>query len=382
MSLSVDDLAVLTAFRRHLHQRPEVSGQEAQTAREVLAFLQPHGPDRVISGLGGHGLAVVYEGHEPGPTLLLRCELDGLPITEISTFAHRSQIPGKGHLCGHDGHMATLAGVAMVLGRQRPKRGRVVLMFQPAEEDGSGAAAVIADPAFAEIRPDMSFSWHNMPGVPLGQALLKAGPVACASRGMRVVFEGRTAHASLPETGISPMMALSRLMPALTALSFGDSHGGEFRLVTVTHAIMGVPAFGIAPGAGEIWATLRTLTDDQMAVLALAAQKLVGETAQENNLSVAISWHDDFAHSANDPAAVAVLAEALEAEGIAHRPGDLPMRGSEDFGRFGHGAPAAMAFLGAGETCPPIHNPDYDFPDALIDIGTRMYLRILRNLLG
>ena len=165
---------------------------------------------------------------------MFRAELDGLPIQEVSEAEHRSAVAGRAHLCGHDGHMATLAGLARGLGRQRPQRGRAVLMFQPAEEDGSGAAAVIGDARFRDLAPDFAFSYHNMPGLAFGWAALAAGPVNCASRGMRIVLSGKTAHASTPEFGISPMRAVASLMPGLTALATDKPLTEEFAMVTVT----------------------------------------------------------------------------------------------------------------------------------------------------
>lgn len=382
MVLTNEDTVELVAFRRKLHRAPELSREEAQTARDVRAFLAPTNPDRIITGLGGHGIAAIFEGKEPGPTVMVRAELDGLPIEEISDLPHRSATPGKGHLCGHDGHMAILAGLARLLGRQRPQRGRVVLLFQPAEEDGSGAAAVVADPRFREITPDFAFALHNLPGLPLGHVALVEGPVNCASRGMRIVLNGKTAHASMPETGISPVNVVAELMPALTALGHGGPLDDDFAMVTVTHVRIGEPAFGVAPGRAEIWATLRTLTDASMEDLCVSAEHLILSAAREKGLSVEISHDDIFGHCENAPEAVAHLRRALDAEGVPHGPGDLPMRASEDFGRFGQRAPAAMFFLGAGENHPSLHNPDYDFPDDLIGIGTRVFMRTLRNLLG
>ena len=255
-------------------------------------------------------------------------------------------------------------------------------MFQPAEENGAGAAAVVRDPKFKSIEPDLSFSYHNMPGIKLGHVALAEGPVNCASRGMRIVLKGKTAHASMPETGTSPMPALSRLMPALTSLSHGSPPAKGFSLVTVTHATMGAAAFGIAPGHAELWATLRTLTDDRMKTLVAQAERLVRQSARSAGLGVEINYDDIFAHCENAPEAVAHLRRALDAEGVTHDLGNLPFRGSEDFGQFGKTRPAAMFFLGAGEKHPSLHNPDYDFPDDLIAIGARVMMRTLRDLLG
>jgi len=382
MVLTDEDMVELVAFRRKLHRMPELSREESRTAQEVRAFLAPTKPDRIITGLGGHGIAAIYEGRESGPTVMVRAELDGLPIEEISDLPHRSAVPGKGHLCGHDGHMAILAGLARALGRKRPQRGRAILLFQPAEEDGSGAAAVVADPRFREIAPDYAFALHNLPGLPLGEVALTEGPVNCASRGMRIVLTGKTAHASMPETGISPAPVVAELIPALTGLGRGGPLDEDFAMVTITHARIGEAAFGVAPGRAEIWATLRTLTDAGMEDLCVSAEHLVLSAARRKGLSVEISHDDIFQHCENAPEAVAQLRRALDAEGVPHDRGNLPMRASEDFGRFGQRAPAAMFFLGAGENHPSLHNPDYDFPDDLIGIGARVFMRTLRNLLG
>jgi amidohydrolase len=382
MVLTNQDMVELVAFRHKLHRMPELSREEAQTAQEIRAVLVATNPDRLITGLGGHGIAAVYEGAQPGPTVMIRAELDGLPIEEISEIPYRSTVPGKGHLCGHDGHMTILTGLARLLGRRRPQSGRAVLLFQPAEEDGSGAAAVVADPRFRELTPDFAFALHNLPGLALGKVALTEGPVNCASRGMRIVLNGKTAHASMPETGISPVSVVAELMPALTALGRGGPLDEDFAMVTITHAKIGEPAFGVAPARAEIWATLRTLTDESMEELCVSAEHLVLSAATQKGLSVEISHDDIFQHCENAPEAVAHLRRALDEEGIVHDRGDLPMRASEDFGRFGQRAPAAMFFLGAGESHPSLHNPDYDFPDDLIGIGTRVFMRTIRNLLG
>lgn len=382
MTLTNQDVVDLTAWRRQLHRHPEISNEEQATAREVVSFLAGTAPDRVLTGLGGHGVAAVYDSGRAGPTVMFRSELDALPIHELSGVAHASQVPGKSHMCGHDGHTAILAALGREFGRRRPAQGRVVLMFQPAEETGNGAAGVVADPRFLEIAPDFAFSLHNLPGVPFGEVRLKAGVVNCASRGMRIVLEGKTAHSSMPETGVSPMPAVSALMPALPELGRETFDHDDFCMVTVTHASMGEAVFGIAPGRAEVWATLRTRRDDRMAELCARAESLVAATASGWRLAHATDYHEIFVASVNAPEAVAHLQRALDEEGIRHTEDALPMRASEDFGLFGRGAKSAMFFLGAGERHPALHNPDYDFPDDLIPIGARVFMRVAGNLLG
>ncbi|WP_210878403.1 amidohydrolase [Roseovarius autotrophicus] len=382
MTLTETDIADLTAFRHALHETPELSGEEAGTAQRIKAALTGLAPDTLLTGLGGHGVAAVFAGPTPGPTVLFRCELDALPIEERNTLPHRSRNPGKGHLCGHDGHMAILLGLGRMLSRRRPARGRAVLLFQPAEETGAGAAAVLSDPQFETVSPDYAFSLHNMPGLPLGHVGLAPGPVNCASRGMAVTLTGKSAHASEPENGTSPMAAIAHLMPALTALSHGTPATPDFTLATVTHAQMGAPAFGIAPGEARLYVTLRTLTDDRMATLCTSAEAIIRDTAAAQGLGHDIAWHDIFAHCENHPEATRIIARALDTLDLAHDKRGLPMRASEDFGRFGHRARAAMLFLGAGGNHAALHNPDYDFPDALLPLGAGIFHRIARDLLN
>ncbi|MBP2558652.1 amidohydrolase [Neorhizobium galegae] len=381
MFLTNQDVIELTAWRRKLHAMPEVSGEEVATAVEVQGFLADTRPDRIVTGLGGMGVAVVYDSGIAGPTVLFRAELDALPIEEVGMPDHRSKIPGKGHMCGHDGHMTMLAALGRQFGREKPKRGRVILLFQPAEETGAGAAAVIADEKFRDLVPDYSFSLHNMPGLPLGRVWLKQGIVNCASRGLRIVLTGRTAHASMPETGISPVPAVAALMPALTALSEGSIATSDMVLATVTHAAVGEPAFGIAPGHAEVWVTLRTMTDGQMEALTTRAETLVREIAATGGLEYEMDYHDIFGHCENDAQATELLRAAMIAEGVPHEAGET-MRGSEDFGRFATVSKSAMFFLGAGENLPNLHNPNYDFPDDLIPIGTKIFMRVARDILG
>jgi len=378
------DKVELTDLRRHLHRFPEVSGQEAQTAQCIAAALTTLAPDQLITRLGGHGVAAVFKGTAPGETLLLRCELDALPIQEISDAAHRSTIAGKGHLCGHDGHMVMVLALGRLVSRQRPKCGRVVLLFQPAEEDGSGAAAVIADPAFQALRPDWAFALHNMPGLELGRCRLAPGPVNCASVGLKIQLEGRTSHAAQPENGLSPGRALSQLIAQFPDLATGGALGPGYRLATVTHACLGAPTFGIAPGSGELRVTLRTVGDGAMADLKAQSEGLAARAIAGTGLTLSVSYHDDFAASVNDPAATDLVAQALTALNIPFGSEDLPMRASEDFGRFGSlpGTRAAMFLLGAGENHPALHNPDYDFPDDLIPIGASVFHQLICTVLG
>ncbi|MQB39715.1 amidohydrolase [Agrobacterium tumefaciens] len=380
MFLTNKDMLDLVELRHDLHRHPEISGEEKETARRIRTFLKQAQPDQLFADLGGHGVAAIYDSGKCGPAILIRSELDALPIHEKSEAEYCSGTDGKGHLCGHDGHSTILTALALGLSRQRPATGRVILLYQPAEETGAGAAAVLADPRFEHIKPDYSFSLHNLPGLPFAHVSVVEGPINCASRGVKIRLSGKTAHASSPEHGISPMRAISQLMPALAELGSGFPPEPDFSMVTITHAVMGEAAFGISPADAEIWATLRTLTDDRMEKLCEAAESLARKVAAEQKLTLDITYDDIFLHCENAPDAVEHIRQALDEEKISHGSEGLPMRASEDFGRFRAVSSSAMFFLGAGRDYPNLHNPDYDFPDALIGSGARIFMRIIRNL--
>ncbi|MFW8634603.1 amidohydrolase [Cribrihabitans pelagius] len=380
--MTPERLAQLTTLRHSLHKIPEVSGAEARTAALIAGYLRGFAPDELLTALGGHGVAAVFDGAGDGPTVLFRCELDGLPIEELSSQPYRSTHAGRGHLCGHDGHMAMVAALAAELSAQRPKRGRVVLLFQPAEETGKGAAAVIADPQFERIKPDFAFALHNYPGLAAGRVALCAGPSNCASRGMRIRLTGKTSHAAAPQDGVSPAAAMTRLMPELAALGQGGALGADFALTTLTHARLGEAAFGIAPGEAEIWVTLRTVQDSRMAELVAAAEALARQTAAEEGLSCTVTYDDIFDACTNHPEATAILSGAAAAAGRPAEVWDMPQRWSEDFGQFARVAKCAMFWLGAGENQPQLHNPDYDFPDALIPVGAGVFSAVTDALLN
>jgi amidohydrolase len=362
----------LIALRHALHRQPEPSGAEADTARFIVEALRATKPDNLVTGLGGHGVAACYDSRMPGPTVMIRAELDALPIPEASGVPYASERAGFGHLCGHDGHMAILMG----LSGARPKRGRLVLLFQPAEETGAGARAILADPAFAALRPEYAFALHNMPGMALGSVAVAPGPASCASVGWRIAVSGREAHAAFPETGQSPSPFLAQLTHHLGALPKGTDEA----MATLCHLKMGAPSFGIAPGQAVAHVTLRAVSDSGLSVLEHDLQGWIAANAQ--GLQIDITRHDHFNATLNDPDAAAHVEAARHSLGLTQGAFTFPMRPSEDFGAFSAHAKCALFFLGAGEDHAALHDPAYDFPDALIAPGVAMFREILSRLKG
>ncbi len=368
-------------LRRELHRHPELSGSESGTADRIGRFFETLQPDKVIRGLGGHGAAFVFSGAAPGPTVLLRCELDALPIRELSRAAHRSTVDGRSHACGHDGHMAILAAVGEGLSALRPPRGRVVLLYQPAEEIGSGAEAVIGDGRFSEISPDLVFALHNLPGFPLGQVIVRTGTFCCASRGMVVSLEGTPAHAAQPETGTSPARAMRRIMKLIDDLPTRLRLGDEVAFATIVGARLGAEdAFGTAPGDARVMATIRSETDATLNRMVEHLESSVRRIASRHGLHHDVAYCDSFAATVNTPDAVAVVRRAAGDRSV--KVVDGPFRWSEDFGRFTALAEGALFGIGAGEVTPEVHNPAYDFPDELIPLGAAMFAGIIRECLG
>ena len=256
------------------------------------------------------------------------------------------------------------------------------LLFQPAEETGAGAAAVIADPEFAPLRPDFAFALHNLPGLPLGTVGIRPGAFNFASEGLRIRLEGKTAHASQPEAGLSPAQALCELVTGLPGLPAQMGLTSDEALVTLVHARLGEAAFGIAPGEADVWATLRSVNDDLQGRLMQAARDVAKQASEKYGLSLQLGTEDRFAACHNHQDATGYVERAFQAEAVTVAPVERPFRWSEDFGLFGSVAKSALFVLGAGENQPRLHNPDYDFPDALIPIGVRLFERIARDICG
>lgn len=372
-------LSPFAKIRQDLHQNPELSNAEKLTAERIKAVFNGFNPDESFDAIGGYGLAFVFEGAEPGPATLIRCDMDALPIQEINDFAHRSCTDGVSHKCGHDGHMAIVAALGATLAQQRPQRGRVICLFQPAEETGEGAARVVADRSFQALKPDYCFALHNLPGKPLGQVLCKPGSFNFASRGMIIELKGKTSHAAHPEDGISPALAMSEIIQQLTRLP--EALEG-FNLVTVVHALLGEVAFGTSPADATVMATLRTPTNNAMNQLVEQACAIAQQEAQKAGLALQIRWEDVFSASVNTEQGYQHVMAACQAVGVEVMTMEEGFRWSEDFGKFTEYCEGAMFALGSGEDCPQLHNPDYDFPDSLIPVGQAVFLEIIRELNG
>lgn len=371
----------LIALRHKLHQEAELSGKEQRTNEIINHYISATSPDVHISKIGGYGVAALYKGKDSGPRLLIRADIDALPIGEGETCGHGSYHDGISHKCGHDGHATILCGLASLLSTHRPERGEVVLLFQPAEETGQGAKAVMADPLFADITPDYAIAIHNLPGFRKHQLVTRQGCFAAASFGLRLVFDGATAHASQPETGRNPSELLAILLHQLEKKRELLPQLQPFTTFTITHASLGEPSFGISPGHAEIWLTLRSYSDKNLELLTQQLIHLCQRKASDYLFDFSFSMHEAFPATTNDDRLVNLIESCGIELGMPCARLKEPFRWSEDFGRFSHSCPIALFGIGAGLEQPPLHDKDYDFPDDIIETSVTLLGLIVHKLL-
>lgn len=372
-------LRKLVYLRRELHAHPETAMEEEWTARRIERYLEMLEPDAMLTGVGGTGILVRFDGKAEGPVLLFRCELDALAINEENTFEHRSTIDGKSHKCGHDGHMTIICGLAEKLAAERPAKGTVWLLFQPAEENGEGAKAVLEDERVKSMHFDRVFALHNLPGFQKGSIMLRDDTFTAAVNSIVVNLKGKTSHAAEPEHGINPAAAMGEIITRSLALDHNVPSDPHMRVVTPVYARLGSKDYGISAGSAEVHITLRCWHDAELEQLQRCVEDVAREVAGRHNLKVEISYTQHFHANRNDPATVEMVRKAVYAQGLKCEERTHPFKFGEDFGLFTARFPGCMFGLGSGEDTPALHNPDYDFPEEIIPHGIAVFERIIRD---
>lgn len=370
----------LVKTRQKLHSFPEVSGNEKETAAYVENILRSTGADQVLTGIGGYGVAAIYKGIDRGPggNLMIRAELDGLPITEQTGLAYQSGNSGRMHACGHDGHMAILLGVAEHLKRNRPEKGDVILLFQPSEETGEGAARVLNDEQFKELVIDRAIALHNLPGFEENTLYIRSGTFACASVGYKVTFSGKSSHAAYPEQGINPGEQIAEFIQAVKSLHDDYIYKDKITAATVTYLKLGEEAFGISPGAGEAGATLRAETDELLTEMQNILKEKITSIGGKFSGDLKTDVMEPFAAVVNDKAGVNHFKKALgDAGKFTVKELTEPFPWSEDFGEFCSRFPVTFFGIGAGTHSSPLHSEKYDFNDRLLETGVEAFWQLI-----
>ena len=379
-------MKVLESLRHKLNKNAELSGQEKKTNKIINAFLEKTNPDVHLRNVGGYGVIVIYKGKEIGKNILLRADIDGLNIPLCQQTTDNGQQTSLkvqnqySHRCGHDGHAAILCGLAMRYGKKRPEKGDVILLFQPAEETGEGAVAVINDEQFKNIKIDAAFALHNLPSYAKHQIVIKKGCFASASLGLKLVFEGATSHASQPEKGNNPQIVVTTLLDAFQKKYENLKRDRYSTILTVTHVSIGEKTFGVTPGYAEIWLTLRSQDDSALRQLTESTVALSEYVAKEFKLKFSHSIHEDFVATMNSDKLTDIVERSAQELRLSVNKINNPFPWSEDFGRFGTLCPVCLFGLGSGLEHEPLHSPKYEFEDEIIDTGIEVFEKIVERL--
>jgi len=380
MRTKLFDYSTLAKTRKKLHQHAELSGQEEKTADFLEEELKKLGIFELQTDLGGRGILATLDSQKPGPWVMFRSELDALPIEEENDFDHKSLTEGISHKCGHDGHMAILLGFAKGLKITGLSCGKVSLLFQPAEETGEGAQAMMDDPNWPHPSFDYVFALHNIPGFPLGHIAIKNGIFTPTVSSLSIHLKGKTSHAAEPEQGINPDEAIASLITALKSFEERNLSSPDFFIVTTIYIHHGGKNYGISPAKAELHFTLRCYDAEHMEKTKKSIEKQIKVICNHFGLKHRCNWFQEFQANNNESYATDMIRRASIENRFVLEEIEHPFRWGEDFGRFTQKYPGAMFGLGAGLDCPALHQDTYDFPDKLIPYGVSMFSEILEGI--
>lgn len=374
-------LKQLINLRKELHSKPEVSGDESNTAKRIVEELRKCNPDEIIEEVGGAGVIAKFSSKESSPvkSILFRAELDAISVNEETGLPYKSKKERLMHGCGHDGHMVILIGLAQYLKENRPTDINVYLLFQPAEETGEGAARVLADERFDKINVDHGFALHNLPGQIENSVVVKKGVFAAASTGVEVTFKGRSSHAAYPEEGLNPSVFISEFIQKAEAGFVDFKKADPSNKAVNTYIRLGEPAFGINPGTGQVGYTLRSPSDESLEEAVEVLVQLSEDMKKKFNGSIQIDRVEPFSSTVNSPKGYEAVKKAAEKLGLNVKELGKPFPWSEDFGEFRRKFPIVLFGLGAGVDSTPLHSEKYDFNDNLIEKGIEIFKRIIQD---
>lgn len=373
----------LIKIRKYLHAHPELSAHEINSRRFIVKSLQQIGINEIIQNISLNSILAVVTGKNPGQTILLRCELDALPIDEINEFSHQSQTRGISHACGHDGHMTIMLGLAKEFVSNPPENGRVILLFQSAEETGQGAKGLVDSGVLENQNIDYVFALHNMPGYGSTDIICKTGIFTPVVESTIIKLAGKTSHAGEPEKGINPARTVAKIIKFFEDLRESDKSNPSYFQVTPIQIQMGEEAFGTSAGEATIKYTFRAWDNILFESTKNEIEKKIrGICSKERGLGFKLSWVEPFKPNMNHPEACEIVERAAKLNNYSYIKKVEPLTWGEDFGLLTEIYKGAMFGIGAGLEHPSLHNPDYDFPDDLIQPGINMFLAIVNGIVS
>ena len=375
--------AEITAWRRDLHQMPELMFDVVKTAGFVESKLREFGVDEVVKGLGRTGVVGIIRGARgDGPTIGLRADMDALPVSEKTGKAWASKSAGRMHACGHDGHTAMLLGAAKYLAETRNFSGSIAVIFQPAEEGGGGGREMVKDGMMERFAISEVYGMHNLPGLDIGKFATRSGPIMASTDEFNVTVRGRGGHAAMPHTTVDPVVIAAQIISSLQTIASRNVDPLQSTVVSVTILKAG-DASNVIPDEVKFAGTIRTLTPE----IREFSQKRLREISEgvaaamggEARVTVQSGYPVTKNHGEQTGAA---LSAAGDVAGLPNIDPDVnPMMGGEDFSYMLNARPGNFIFIGNGDTA-ALHNADYDFNDEIIPHGVSYWVRLAEQRLA
>jgi hippurate hydrolase len=376
----------IQAWRRDIHQHPELQYDEHRTAAFVAERLRDFGCDEVVTGLGGTGVVGLIKGRRAQAqgdvkVIGLRADMDALPIQEATQLPYASRTPGKMHACGHDGHTAMLLGAARYLAETRNFAGEAVVIFQPAEEGGAGAAAMIKDGLLDRFAIDQVYGMHNGPGIPVGSFAIRPGPIMASTDAINILIEGRGGHAARPHISIDSVLVGAQLITSLQSIVSRSVDPLESAVISICEFHAG-NARNVIPQTAELKGTMRTLTPEVRGLVEKRLRDVVDGVARMSGAKIDLNVERGYPVVVNHAAQTEIAIEA--ARSVAGEGNVYPMpplMGGEDFAYLLEQRPGAFIFCGNGDSA-GLHHPAYDFNDEAIVFGTSYWVKLVENTLA
>jgi amidohydrolase len=376
----------IQAWRRDIHEHPEILYDVHRTAAFVADRLREFGCDEVATGLGRTGVVGVIKGRKPagnGETKVigLRADMDALPVEEATNLPYASKIPGKMHACGHDGHTAMLLGAARYLAETRNFAGNAVIIFQPAEEGGAGAAAMIKDGLMERFAIDQVYGMHNGPGIPIGSFAIRPGPIMAATDAIDIQIEGLGGHAARPHKCIDSVLVGAQLIQGLQSIVSRTIDPLDSAVISICEFHAG-NARNVIPQTAILRGTVRTLTPEVRELVEKRVREVVAGVAQMTGARIDLVYERGYPVTVNHERQTDLATQvAKEVAGDANVHEMPPLMGAEDFSYMLESRPGAFIFCGNGDSA-GLHHPAYNFNDDAIVFGTSYWIKLVENTLA
>jgi len=371
LAVSTELFAETVAIRRDLHAHPELAFAEHRTAGIVAERLRALGIE-THTGIGGTGVVGLLSGAHPGPTIMLRADMDALPMPEENDVAYVSQTPGVTHACGHDAHVAMLLGAAQLLCASASEiHGRVAFVFQPAEEGGGGALAMLEDRLIERFAIERAYGLHIGTVLPSGVFGLRPGPLMASVDSFDLVVEGMGGHGAMPQFSVDPVVVAAEVVGSLQRVVSREIDPIEPAVVTIG-AINGGTTYNVIPPRVALKGTVRSLSDATRSSMEGRIRRIAEHTCAAANATCRLDWHPSYPVTSNDPVETAFVRATLAAEfGDARVLEIPPIMGSEDFSYYAQRVPACFWFLGAADATHrfPNHHPAFDIDEQAMVAG-------------